>query len=82
MNAPVFHLAIVDRAGNIRLVWPTVADAHVDLADLTAAKLHPRKRQGRRRRKTAAAIRTHLLELQQETVTVAAFEPEAAAPTD
>jgi len=58
----------VDAHGNVLLSWPTVSDAHADIADQFAAKLHPSRFSNRKRAKTAASIRTHLLELQAETI--------------
>lgn len=68
MSEAGMRLAIIDAHDNVLLSWPTVESAHRDIADQFAARLAPRKWQGRKRAKTAAAIRTHLLELQKETI--------------
>ena len=52
------------------LEWPTVREAHTDLADHLAAVVIPERRYRDRvaqRKKVADTIRTHLLELQAET---------------
>jgi hypothetical protein len=62
------RLAIIGPENEVILAWPTVESAHADIADQFAAKLAPRRWQGRKRAKTAVAIRAHLLELQKETI--------------
>ena len=62
------RLAVIDPADAVLLAWPTVDSAHADIADQFAAKLAPRKWQGRKRTKTAVAMRAHLLDLQKETI--------------
>lgn len=62
------RLAIIDPHDNVLLSWPTVADAHADLADQVAARLVPSRFRKGRRARVAAEIRTHLLELQAETI--------------
>lgn len=64
------RLAVIDHDGKVLLAWPTVADAHDDLADLLAERLADgEKRLGKRTAvELAAVVRAHLLELQQQTV--------------
>lgn len=62
------RLAIIDPHDNVIIAWPTVEDAHADIADQVAANVAPRRWQVRRRARIAAAIRDHILELQRELV--------------
>lgn len=61
-------LAVVDNEGRILVEWPTPADAHADIADHVAAAVTTgRFHRAKREATLAAAIRSHLLELQQQT---------------
>ena len=64
------RLAIVDAHDEVLIAWPTVAEAHQDLADRLALVVVPDKRfrdVTGQRAKVANKIREHLLELQAET---------------
>lgn len=71
------RLAVIDPEDCVLLAWPTVADAHHDLADMLATRIAdelPAQEGFRRKNKPvgapeiAAVIRAHLYELQRETV--------------
>lgn len=61
-------LAVIDASGSVLLEWPTTAEAHCDLADLFAARLHPSRFRSKKRAKVAAELRLHLLDLQAQTI--------------
>lgn len=61
------RLAVIDPHDNVLIAWPAVADAHSDLGDLLAARVHPGRLRGRRRARLAQQVREHLLELQEQT---------------
>lgn len=62
------RLAVIDPHDNVLIAWPTVAEAHTDLADMAAARLAPRRWHSRKRARIAAELRAHLLELQHQTI--------------
>lgn len=64
------RLAVIDSHDNVILSWPSTAEAHADLGELLASKMHPRFWQARKRRRLATRLVEHVVELQREVVRI------------